>query len=134
MFRMPDGPCCYVDVDDTLIKWSVPTGDEPENELVTVVCRDIKQTFAINKYNLEYLEKLAVRGHLIIVWSAAGAVWAEAVVKAFGIEHLVIATMSKPTYYVDDIRDANQFMGKHVFFDENGVRTGYAPKRDLNEK
>lgn len=130
MFVMPDGQNCYVDIDDTIIRWDVPTGDEKIDELVTVETRGIKETFLLNKYNLEYITKLAVRGHVIILWSAAGSLWAESVAKALKIEHLVTACMSKPTYYVDDIKDANQFMGKHVFFDENGVRTGYTPKRD----
>lgn len=132
MFVMPDGQNCYCDIDETLVLWEPPQSDVKysKEELITVTVRNITRKFRINKYNIDYIEKLAVRGHLIILWSAAGALWAEAVAKALDIEHLVTACMSKPTYFVDDIKDANQFMGKHVFFDENGVRTGYAPKRD----
>jgi predicted HAD superfamily phosphohydrolase YqeG len=130
MFKLPDGMTCYVDVDDTLIQWDVPTGDESESSLVTVETRGHKETFVVNVHNLEYVKKMAVRGHIIIVWSAAGVEWADSVVKALGIEHMVSAVLSKPNYYVDDIRDSNRFMGKYVFFDKDGNRNGHSPKED----
>lgn len=134
---MPPGPSAYFDIDDTLIMWKAPNVCErhyESDELITVNTRGIEETFVVNKHNLEYLRKLAVRGHAIIVWSAGGADWAESVVKALNIEDLVFAVMSKPTYFVDDVRDPKEFMGKHVYHDLEGNRVGFAPTSLLTEK
>jgi phosphoserine phosphatase len=127
VYKMPDGPSAYVDIDDTIIKWAEPTASDWHNS-VEIEVRGIKESFLVNEHNLNYVKKLAVRGHIIVFWSAAGAIWCEAVVKALGLEKIVSAVMSKPTYYIDDIADSNKFMGKHVFFDENGNRKGYIHK------
>jgi hypothetical protein len=130
MYKLPSGPSAFFDIDDTLVIWSNPTGNEKLEELVTVVTRGLKQTFLINRFNLKYLRELAVRGHSIVLWSQGGSDWCEAVAKALDIEDLVCACLSKPMYYIDDIKDTSQFMGKYVFFDENGVSTGYVPKKE----
>lgn len=130
MYRLPDGMTVYVDVDDTLIQWEVPTGDEPKEDLITVDTNGIKETFVVNKHNIEYIRKMAIRGHVVIVWSAGGVQWAEAVVKALKMEHLITAVLTKPHYYVDDIKDSNRFIGKYVFYDKDGNRNGFTPKED----
>lgn len=45
----------------------------------------------------------AKRGCYIIVWSQSGEAWADAVVKALGLEEYVNQTMPKPTSYGDDL-------------------------------
>jgi len=127
MYKMPNGPTAYFDVDDTLIMWTRPNHDTPKHDIVEVTTRGVKDSFVVNHHNVEYLKKLSIRGHAIFVWSAGGSCWAEAVIKALKLEKYVWAVGSKPTYFVDDIKDPRQFVGKHVYYDVNGVRTGFVP-------
>ena len=134
MHIMPNGPTAYCDVDDTLISWIRPGENTPEEDKVTVTTRDISDTFVINHHNVEYIKKLAVRGHCVIIWSAGGSCWARAVAEALGLEKYIWAVMSKPTYFIDDIKDPKEFMGKHVFYDMMGNRTGYSPNKPEEDK
>lgn len=112
MISMPGGPSAYFDVDGTLILWSGRT-----SRSVEVDCRGVKTMFYVNEENLLYLHRLASRGHAIIVWSVGGADWATSVAKALNIEHLVFACLTKPTYYIDDIKDSSGWIGKHEFYE-----------------
>lgn len=133
MHVMPNGPTAYVDIDDTLITWSRPDENTLEGDKVIITTRGISDVFVVNHYNIEYLKKLAIRGHAIVVWSAGGSCWAKAVVEALNLEKYVFAVLSKPTYFVDDIKNPIEFMGKHVFHDINGVRTGFTPNKSENK-
>lgn len=128
MFVQKSGPTAYFDVDSTLIEWDLPTEKTPKDELVQVPIRGIAGVFRYNKHNLKHLHQLALRGHNIVIWSAAGVEWCEAVAKALKIDSVVGACLNKPSYYIDDIGDANKFMGKHVFYDIDGNRHGFVPE------
>jgi len=65
---------------------------------------------------------MAARGHAIVVWSGGGADWAEAVVKALKLEEFVDVVTAKPTYYIDDIAGAREWIGKHGYFTLEGER------------
>lgn len=133
MFKVPNGPTAYFDIDDTIVQWS----DEGINRLedyVHIECRGRMGKYLINRHNLEHLIKLSNRGHGIIVWSAGGSDWAEAVVKGLGIEKYVDVVAPKPTYYIDDVKDPVRILGKYAFYDIDGKRHGYAPKEDSEEK
>ncbi len=117
---MPSGPSAYFDVDDTLIQWQRPTSRDSDLDLIEVSCRGVRDTYKFNKHNLDYLNKLASRGHVIILWSAGGADWAQAVCDALSLNEIVFACLSKPTYYVDDIKDPTQWLGKHKFCNIKG--------------
>ena len=126
MYKVPCGPTAYFDCDDTLIMWDIPEGMSlNDDKLVTVSCRDYSDRLLPNKYNIELLVKMAKRGHGIVVWSAGGADWAEAVVKALGIEEYVNVVTGKPNYYIDDIKDPAKILGKYGYFDINGKRHGH---------
>jgi hydroxymethylpyrimidine pyrophosphatase-like HAD family hydrolase len=122
MVKMPPGPCAFFDIDDTLIIWKDDEGKIRNLPKVEVECRGIMEEYYINPYNLDYLKKLATRGHAIVVWSAGGADWAEAVCIALDIEHMVFAAMAKPTYYIDDIQDPKKILGRYEFYDVDGKR------------
>lgn len=119
---MPPGPCAYFDVDDTLIIWKDSDGKQRNLPQIEVDCRGIIETYYVNPYNLDYLKKLATRGHAIVLWSAGGADWAEAVAIGLEIEELVFAACAKPTYYIDDIQDPKKILGRYEFYDIDGNR------------
>lgn len=119
MNKMPAGPSAYCDIDDTLVSWQKPS-KATEKDSVIVKCRGFEEKVYINKHNLNFIKKLANRGHCVVLWSAGGVCWAEAVAKALKIEKYVWAVMSKPTYYVDDAPDSKNWIGKHRFIDFDG--------------
>jgi hypothetical protein len=130
MYVASSQPTAYVDIDSTLIEWNLPSDGDDPNKIVTIN----NNKFVINTYNLEYIIKLGMRNHVLILWSAGGAEWAANVAKALKIENLIFACVNKPTYYVDDIADPRDFMGKHVFYDSKGNRTGFKPRTLAHEE
>lgn len=95
MIKITDRPTVYVDVDDTLIFWRDPL---PTDDIVLV-----------NNVPMAYCEKTVDsiikhhhRKHPVVVWSAGGSDWAEAVVRALGLERQVSLVISKPMWIYDD--------------------------------
>jgi len=119
-FTMPSGPSIFFDVDDTLIKWTPVDVEIPDNEAVTIDCSGFEKKYKFNKYNVDMLINMAIRGHVVVVWSGSGPKWCEAVVKALKLESYVWAVMSKPSYYVDDRQDSSSWIGKWHFTDFDG--------------
>lgn len=133
MFKIPNGPTAYFDIDDTLIEWNYVENYDI-TDYVVIECRGRVGKYLINRHNIEHLIKLSNRGHGIVVWSAGGSDWAEAVVKGLGIEKYVDVVAPKPTYYIDDIKDPSGILGKYAFYDMSGKRHGFAPKEGTEEK
>lgn len=105
----------FVDCDDTLVMWNTTGIDE--NKLITIPdpyfpANVIK--LAPHKGHIKVLKDRKVRGSFIVVWSAGGYQWAEAVVKALGIEVHVDLVMTKPHMYIDD-KKAEEFMKEHLY-------------------
>lgn len=118
MIKIPN-ESAYFDCDDTLIYWPthkypgtmnikdpclVKIGKEEEG----IMCTPMEKHIAA-------LKQHKAQGNSVIVWSAGGADWAEAVVKALGLEEYVDACMAKPAIYYDDL-DCRQFMGSKTYF------------------
>ena len=123
MYKVTCGPTVYFDVDDTLLMWDLPEGIYPNDDrLITVKCRNYTERCLPNKYNINLLISLAKRGHSIVVWSGGGADWAEAAVKALELEEFVEVVSGKPQYYIDDIANPKEWIGKHGYFDMEGNR------------
>jgi len=121
-FFVEDGPSAHFDVDDTLVCWYDIPEDCPEDEIVNVTYRNLTDRLRINKYNVNLLKKLSIRHHKICVWSKGGSGWSRAVVKALNLEDYVDVIMSKPTYYIDDLKDPKEWIGKYQYYDINGKR------------
>lgn len=115
---MPSGPTLYVDCDDTLIEWTMPSEDQKET--VQITCEGITDTYRYNSNNIEYLKQMARRGHRVVVWTQAGASWADAIVKALNLQQYVFACLTKPCYYMDDIKDPKRWCGKYRYSDFEG--------------
>jgi hypothetical protein len=63
---------------------------------------------------VDLLKEMKGRQRFIIVWSAAGAQWANTIVEALGIEDYVDLILTKPLGYVDD-QKAEDFMKNHIY-------------------
>jgi hydroxymethylpyrimidine pyrophosphatase-like HAD family hydrolase len=123
MHVLKNGVTVAFDVDDTLVCWDTP--EDMEDKTVTIYCDGKECNRVPNPYNLNLLKKFSESGHTVIVWSASGVKWAEAVVKCLGLEQYVDLVMSKLTYYIDDIKDPAHVLGKHGFFDMEGNKYGH---------
>lgn len=57
----------------------------------------------INKNHVELLKQYKGRGLYTIVWSAAGVLWAKAILNTLGLMDSVDLIMTKPSKLVDDL-------------------------------
>jgi hypothetical protein len=118
----------YVDVDGTIVRNL--TYDEKQGLAILDFCpnsmeiphplRGNKNTVRVPmKANVELLRDMHARGRTIVVWSANGYQWAEAVCKALELDKLSppIIVIEKPICYIDDL-DAAQFMGHRIFLND----------------
>jgi hypothetical protein len=122
-FKVPARPTAFFDVDDTLVMWDIPEGIEiNDDRLVSINCKGIEDRLFPNKHNIELLKKFSARGHSVVVWSGGGADWAEAVVDALGLNQYVDVVVNKPQYYMDDIANPKEWIGKHGYFKLDGTR------------
>lgn len=87
----------YVDVDETLIFW-----EEPPKGINTIDVWIRTRKYQLNQRLIEKMIQLHNAGYGLIVWSTAGAEWAEEVVKRANLDSFVEACIAKPIFYVDD--------------------------------
>lgn len=127
MITIPSTESVWFDVDDTLIMWCNPRKDD--ERAIEIKCpaslvmdEDGKlvpsgEWTARVLPHLAHIEQLKIhksRGHLIIVWSAGGWDWAQAAVKALGLEPYVDFCLSKPTWAYDD-KKPEEYMPKSYY-------------------
>lgn len=95
----------YSDVDDSLVLHGM--GDDPN----AIVVEHEGRSWSVvpHPQHIEELIKYKQMGHTVIVWSAGGASWSAAVVKALGLTPFVDACLSKPEKYIDDLH-VTEFM------------------------
>jgi hypothetical protein len=105
MFKLSDKPTLYVDVDDTLVMWNAHEAAEgaAENDFLNLPSAGEIVTVFPHRPHINILRQFKARGQNVVVWSQGGSDWAETVVKALGIEHLVDAIVTKPNWFIDDI-------------------------------
>lgn len=80
--------CLFVDVDDTLIIWEDLGFDK----------------WHPHQKHIDMIKRFHARGQPVIVWSAGGYEWALEAVRRLGLEEYVHTVMSKPAWYIDDLR------------------------------
>lgn len=99
-----------IDVDDTLIIW-----DEKHERTLKMYEPLLGQYIHIapNWNNIRLVKEKHIRGATIFVWSQGGYRWAEAVVKALGLEGYIEFVMSKPSGIIDDL-PASEWMPKPI--------------------
>jgi len=108
----------FIDIDDTLVMW----GKAKRNEkVIHITCpySHQQETLRPHKGHIKVLKDRHARGSFIVVWSAGGYQWANAVVKALGLEKHVDLVMSKPHAYVDD-KQAVEIMGERIYLPYEG--------------
>ncbi len=108
MIIVESDKAAYFDVDETLVLMDDVDLSRPE------VIRIIDKSNNINAYAIPHkaiisqMRKHHSRGHIIFVWSAGGYKWANAVVRALGLETLVYAIV--PKGWVWDDKTPNEFL------------------------
>jgi predicted phosphatase len=101
-----------VDVDDTLVCWDISQFDEVQQVTIEHVNGPVQ--LVPHQKNINTLIKFWKLGYTMIVWSASGRAWAQAVVTQLGLEQYVHTVMSKPMYYFDD-KPAESWIGPRVY-------------------
>jgi hypothetical protein len=96
----------FFDVDDTLVVWGMGSSPDAIDVKMDWGAGIMIERLVPHKAHIEQMRKHRYRGHKIIVWSAGGSEWAEAVVNALGIRDMVDLIISKPVWYYDDIRSS----------------------------
>lgn len=107
MHVIQDNKLTFFDCDDTLINYNAPFTEGH----VVVECKNRTCLVNVLHDTVRELKRHYNQGQTICVWSGAGYQWAEAVVKALGLESYVHFVMNKPTYYYDDM-PCETWMGK----------------------
>lgn len=105
----------FCDVDDTLIIWDQ---ENVRPDVGAILVKDpYDDTFLQvypHKAHIKLVKDKKARGATIIVWSQSGFKWAEAVVKAIGLEPYVDMVMTKSSQYIDDL-PCPEWMGPRIY-------------------
>lgn len=121
MITLGDKLVVAFDVDDTLIMWGPVKKNEigSSNDIISFTdSAGLNFTAKFHKAHVENIKQHFHRGHHVIVWSAGGGKWAEAAVKALGLEKYVHMCMNKPSWYYDD-KKVEDWMGNPIYLDTN---------------
>lgn len=120
--KVPEKPTVYFDVDSTLVfAWSDIT-DDLARQLSSVFINN--EIFYIHDKHIQKIKEFKARNHQVVVWSAGGADWAEAVVKALQLTDLVDVVMSKPDWYFDDL-SVDEWIGRRCYVKLNDTERGF---------
>jgi phosphoserine phosphatase len=111
MYTHKSTKAIYIDIDNTLVFSLREYPHEVTHEVVKVGGRK----FWVHAPHIEMMRDFKARGHSLIVWSAGGAEWAEAVIVALKLTDLVDVVLSKPDWYIDD-KKASEFMDESKRF------------------
>ena len=117
-FKVKDGGVYASDVDDTLIMWRIPEGYN--GPLVETNLDGFKDKGIPNEHAIYHLKKMKARGYAVVVWSAGGSEWADAVVTALGLRDYVDVTMPKIDFHLDDVADPADKIGKWQYINLDG--------------
>ena len=129
-FKVKDGGVFASDVDDSLIMWRIPQGYT--GPLVETNLDGFKDVGIPNQHAINHLKKMKARGYSVVVWSAGGSEWADAVVQALGLEDYVDVVMPKIDFHLDDVSDPVDKIGKWQYINLDGDY--YTKDRDGNVK
>lgn len=91
----------YFDTDDTLVLWTKPKAKTKKLLILDPSANKYRTVWSHEKH-IAILKLIREHGDIVVVWSAAGASWARAVVKALGLEPYVTYCLQKPDTIYDD--------------------------------
>jgi len=106
----------YYDVDDTLVMWD-KASDPKAIEIEApnrVFGGQVTYKLLPHARHISHLKANSRTGNIVVVWSAGGNKWAEAVIKKLELEPFVDVVLTKPDEYVDDL-DCYDFMGARTY-------------------
>lgn len=116
MYKLPNGPTVYFDVDNTLV---FSKTEFPDIEGSPLVIRD--RLFTVHDAHVELLKDFKARGHTVVVWSAGGSTWAETVIKSLDLVNYIDVVVNKPTWFFDD-KQADEFMFEGIrYYSHEGL-------------
>lgn len=95
----------FIDVDDTLVMWGDHNHKGKTSRLIRIPDPHLvgENVYLLpHTTHINILKRNHAQGRTVIVWSAAGHEWAQAVVKALDLEKFVSLILGKPILYVDD--------------------------------
>lgn len=107
----------FVDVDDTLITWDPEKYPHNPDDLITFTDEYGQWNLLPHKKNIEFVINLKRQGYGVVVWSAAGASWAETIVNRLGLENVADMIISKPEIAIDDLLDAKRIIKTVLWID-----------------
>lgn len=118
MFKIKNSKVIAFDVDDTLVAWGFD--DDYDGPLTDIIYDGFVEKAIVNEYMVTHLKRMKRRGHSVVVWSAAGSDWAEAVIKSLKLEDYVDVVMPKLSYHMDDKREPMDKLGKWGYISIGG--------------
>lgn len=118
-FVAPDGQTAYFDIDQTIVIWekdiNIVLNGTDEKHCIPVELNGKKFFIRPLWGHVNQIIQQNLKGLICIAWSAGGASWADAVVRALNLQDYVLCSLTKPNFYYDD-KPAEHFMGKHYYF------------------
>lgn len=100
----------YFDCDDTLVMHQINNNKiEIKDPYSNTSC-----FLTPHKRHIKLLKDFKSRGYTVVVWSAAGAKWANEVVKSLDLKDSVDLVISKPLKFVDDL-PASEVLGSRIY-------------------
>lgn len=106
----------FVDIDETLVCWLEPY--DPNGFEIIDPNDGMPNKVLPHHPHIKILKNKKTRGAHVVVWSAGGYAWAEAVINALGLAQYVDQIMTKPSAYMDD-KLATEFMGERIYLPPN---------------
>jgi FMN phosphatase YigB (HAD superfamily) len=108
------------DCDNTLLMWD-KQHDKPgpgKIEIKDPYDSNVTLYLTPHQVHIRLLRQYKGRGFTVIVWTKAGALWAEQTVKVLGLEGYVDFAMTKPDKYVDDALKIEDIIGNRIYFED----------------
>jgi hypothetical protein len=104
----------FFDVDDTLVLHRDPKNGQQKRIVPNPYTEDHPYEVWVHTNHVRFIKEQKARGRCVIVWSAAGPVWAETIIKLLSLEDYVDFVLSKPIMCVDDL-EPSDYLPKSVY-------------------
>lgn len=105
----------FSDVDDTLILYDTKKHRRLQLKYIRDSVTGQKIKVRVHKKHVDLIKTMKLRGQVVVVWSAGGAVWAKDVVKALGLAKYVDFCLQKPDTIIDDL-EPKFWLPQHPLF------------------
>lgn len=108
------------DCDDTLIMWGDTFYDPQPGRIPIVDPNDNKTMYLTpHKKHVHKVKGYFRAGYFVIIWSAGGGAWANAVARELGLHNFCHLITSKPQFVYDDL-PLNEAIGTRKYYMPKG--------------